>query len=76
MQTTRCAVQVDAGLLPGTPESEYTKVWVIQSEAWNAPDADQGTLLSELIGKATDYSVFLMMQPDRFNWVRTEWVWY
>jgi len=74
--STRCAIQVDAGVIPGQPEPEFSKVWVIQSEEWNPEDADQSTLLCELIGKASTYATFLMLQPDRFNWVKTEWIWY
>lgn len=77
MQTTRCAVQVDAGLLPGTPDPEFTKVWFIQSEEWHGTeDANKEMLLIELAGKANTYATLLMCRPDRLNWVKTEWVWY
>lgn len=76
MRTTRCAVQVDAGLVPGRPEPEFTKVWVIQSDEWHAEGASQDDLLCDLAGKANAYATLLMMRPDRFNWVKTEWIWY
>ena len=76
METTRCAVQVFAGVLPGTPEPEFTKTWVIQSDEWHAEGADQGMLLCELAGKACGYATYLMLQPDRYNWVKTEWIWF
>ncbi len=76
MQTTRCAVQVDAGLLPGTPDPEFTKVWAIQSEEWHAAEERQEMLLIELAGKANAYATLLMMRPDRLNWVKTEWIWF
>jgi len=75
MNATRCAVQVDAGVIPGEPEPIFSKAWAIQSDEWNA-STDQSTLLCELIGKASTYATFLMLQPDTFNWVKTEWIWY
>lgn len=77
METTRCAVQVFAGVLPGTPDPEFTKTWVIQSEEWHAADdGHKSMLLVELAGKANTYASYLMLQPDRFNWVKTEWIWF
>lgn len=77
METTRCAVQVDAGVLPGTPEPEFSKVWAIQSEEWHAAEGDeQVVLLVELAGKANAYATYLMLQPSRLNWVKTEWIWF
>lgn len=77
MTTTKCAVQVDAGVLPGAPEPEYTKVWVIQSDEWHDADGmGHATLLADLAGKANGWATYLMLQPQRFNWVKTEWIWY
>lgn len=76
MTTARCGVDVVAGVLPGTPMEEYTRQWFLTSEEWNADDADQAQLLTDLAGKATAWATYLMLQPDRVNWVKTEWVWF
>ena len=76
MKQTRVAVDVVAGVLPGTPIPEHTKTFTISSEDWNAEGADQAGLLAEMNGKAMGWAGYLMMQPDAFNWVKTEWVWF
>jgi hypothetical protein len=76
-QSARCGVDVVAGVLPGTPEDAVTQRWFITSEAWYANDGrDQARLLSDMNGKALAWANYLMMQPDRFNWVKLEWVWF
>lgn len=76
-QTVRMAVEVVAGLIPGKdPEPEYTKRWVLTSEQWNAEGVDQSALLAEINGRAQGYAMLLMLQPDRLNWVRTDWIWF
>jgi hypothetical protein len=74
-QSMRCAVDVVAGVLPGTPEPEFTRQWFLTSDAWNAKDANQANLLCDLAGQASAYATYLMLQPDRLNWVKTEWIW-
>jgi hypothetical protein len=76
-ESARCGVDVVAGVLPGTPEPEFTRQWFITSEEWNAADDDTKiNLLSDLGGRANGYAQYLMFQPDRLNWVKTEWVWF
>lgn len=76
-ESVRCGVDVVAGVLPGTPEPEFTRQWFITSEEWYADEgANQAHLLSDLAGKALAWSTYCMLQPDRFNWVKTEWVWF
>ena len=76
----RLIIEVVAGLLPGKdPDPEFTKRFAITSKAWRAAqDAGgdaAGRLLAETNGKAQGYAALLMLQPDRLNWVRTDWVW-
>lgn len=80
METARFAVDVVAGLIPGRdPEPEYTRRWVVTSKQWQEagekPDG-QSELLAETAGKACGYATLLMLQPNRLNWVKTEWVWF
>jgi hypothetical protein len=75
-KSVRCAVDVVAGVLPGTPEPEFTRTFHITSDEWYAADQDNKlNLLSDLAGRANGYAQYLMLAPDRFNWVKTEWVW-
>lgn len=73
----RCAVDVVAGVLPGQPEEEFTRRWFISSEDWNSAEGPtRNNLLTDLAGQASAYATFLMVQPERFNWVKVEWVWF
>lgn len=73
----RAAIEVTAGILPGQPDIEYTRRWVLPEAEWTDAQAKEqaGELLATLHGQAQGYAAFLMLQPDRLNWVRTEWVW-
>jgi hypothetical protein len=78
MKTARCLIEVTAGILPGKVEPELTRVYAVASEEWNATDGDgakRGELLAGINGKAQGYASWLMLQPDRLNWVRTDWLW-
>jgi hypothetical protein len=73
----RCAVDVFAGVLPGTPEDDLTRRFWITSEEWQANEGkNQSELLSDMAGKAAAWATFVMLQPERFNWVKLEWVWF
>ena len=77
IQSARCGVDVMAGVLPGTPEDEFTRRFYITSAEWhNAKGDEQAHLLTDLAGKANGYATYLMLQPDRLNWVKTEWIWF
>lgn len=73
-----CGVDVVSGVLPGTPDPTLTRQWFITSRKWNAAvnDDDRLMLLTGLAGKANAYATYLMLQPDRLNWVKVEWVWF
>lgn len=75
MNQAKVLLEVQAGVLPGTPEPEFTRQWAITSEEWHAPDANQSAILAEANGKMQGYAALLMLQPDRLNWVKTEWIW-
>jgi hypothetical protein len=77
MKSARVIVEVVAGLIPQQAEPEFTRRWALTSEEWYAAaDADaQFVLLAELNGRATGYAGMLMLQPQRLNWVRVDWIW-
>lgn len=75
--SARVIVEVVAGLIPNDPISEYTRRWALTGEEWRAA-TDEGIAqekLAELNGRAQGYAMLLMLQPDRLNWVRTDWLW-
>jgi hypothetical protein len=76
--TAKCGVDVVAGVLPGTPEEEFTRRWFITSSEWNAKDTGDHhlNLLCDIAGKANAYATYLMLQPQRLNWVKVEWIWF
>jgi len=82
-RTARVVVEVLAGLLPGKdPDPLFTRRYVIHSDEWAdamaKADRDGGAainrLLAETNGQAQGYAGMLMMQPDRLNWVRVDWI--
>lgn len=77
MESVRLVLEVQAGVVPGHPEPEHTRQYVLTSRQWEnaVQDGTTGPVLAELTGRAQGYALLLTLQPDRFNWVRTEWVW-
>jgi hypothetical protein len=77
VESARVIVEVQAGVVPGTAEPEHTRRWALSSTEWHTAETG-GTAhiaLAELNGKAQGYAMLLMLQPDRFNWVRADWLW-
>jgi hypothetical protein len=77
MEQAKILLEVTAGIIPERPEPELTKQWAITSAEWQQATEDdaQGFLLSTRNGQAQGYAGWLMMQPDRVNWVKTNWIW-
>jgi hypothetical protein len=79
-RTARIVVEVLAGLMPGgTPDPDFTRRYVITDQEWATAKQDPtgvalGVLLAETNGRAAGYAGMLMLQPDRLNWVRTDWI--
>lgn len=70
-------LEVCAGVVPGVPETEHTRRWVISSARWHELEAMPGLqaeALAKLNGEAQGYAMLLMLQPERFNWVKVEWL--
>lgn len=76
-QNARLVVEVQAGVVPGHAEPQYSRWYVLTSQQWERAGVDgtTGEVLAELNGKAQGYAALLMLQPDRLNWVRTDWMW-
>lgn len=78
-KSARVIIEVVAGLIPQQPMDEYTKRFVITSDEWNAaleaPEDRAAEILAERNGQAIGYASWLMLQPNRLNWVRTDWIW-
>jgi hypothetical protein len=79
-RNARIIIEVVAGLLPGKdPDPEYTQRYVVYEDDWAQAKGDEtgltlGRLLAETNGRAIGYAGYLMMQPERVNWVRTDWI--
>lgn len=85
-ESARLIIEVVAGLIPGKdPDPAYTRRWAITSAEWaDAVNADEDAdeahrfhtylLLTGRAAQADEYARALR-NPQRFNWVRTEWVW-
>ncbi len=75
-ESARVIVEVVAGLIPGKdPDPEFTRRFHITGAEWEEAGENQGNLLAEVNGRAQGYAGYLMLQPDRLNWVRTDWIW-
>lgn len=77
----RVGIDVVAGVIPQRSEPEYFRQWFITSTEWQKASEDetgmeQAKLLADLAGKAAAWQTYLMLQPDRVNWVKTEWIWF
>lgn len=73
----RLVIEVTAGVLPGVPDLHHSRAYNMSTDEWEkAQEAGlEGSALAELNGQAAGYAALLQLQPDRLNWVRTEWVW-
>lgn len=75
-ESARVLIEVLAGVIPGEPMPEYTRRIGITSAEWESAGSEgRGELLADRNGSAIGYAGWLMMQPDRVNWVRTDWIW-
>jgi hypothetical protein len=83
--SAKVIIEVQAGLIPGRPEPEFSRRWAVTSDEWDeAQNADdqadpehalhQALLLAFRAAEADEYAR-LLRNPGRFNWVRTDWIW-
>jgi hypothetical protein len=82
----RCAWEVTAGLIPGTPIGEHTKRWCLTGETWEAENSmteaefqkarpDGRSTFIEFRDAAYEYARSLT-DPRYINWVRVDWIWF
>jgi hypothetical protein len=79
-ENARLLVEVTAGLIPQRPDPEYTRLFALTEWEWAAARAAEVTgkemeAIASVNGRAQGYAAMLMLQPDRVNWVRTDWIW-
>jgi hypothetical protein len=89
MKSVKLVIEVTAGLRPGLPEPQFTRRWTITSDEWEQAQAEDDALLETgdnehavhaallLAFRAAEADEYarLLRNPQRFNWVRTEWEW-
>jgi hypothetical protein len=72
------AWQVRAGIIPGTPELEFGRIWAYTSEDYEkdvATPPEQNTIFAQRRDEALEYAKGLI-DPARLNWVEVTWIWY
>ncbi len=88
--SAKAAIEVTAGLVPGQPQPELTRQWWISSDEWasaealNAQQPAQGVMPVDYVGRlmadkqgaAMAYAQLLMFQPDQYNFVTVNWLWF
>jgi len=70
MEGLKCSIVVQAGLVPGEPLEGSARRWdFTQQDLDNPPKFIDGS------GAAMNYAMHLQ-NPNKFNWVKLEWIWY
>jgi len=75
---TTAAFEVVAGIIPGQPMPELTKIFPYESgdlEADKLVPQDQQTIYSKLSEEAHQYARSLE-NPAHLNWVQVTWIWF
>jgi len=70
MNSLKCSIHVWAGIIPGEPDSRFTRTWNFTQE-----DLDNPPNYIDRTGAAMNYAMSLQ-NPKKVNWVKLEWVWY
>jgi hypothetical protein len=75
--SARLIIEVTAGVNPGHVDAEHSRRYALSARQWEQAGgpAEEAALLAELNGQAQGYAGLLMLQPDRFNFVDTKWLW-
>ena len=76
--SVRCAWEVSAGLIPGIPESDHTRRWWVTSpDYWSAAEKGEEALRALIEEKEAEARAYYeeLRNPNRWNWVRLDWVW-
>lgn len=81
MKAARIAIEIVAGVVPGTPVPEFTKRFVITSDAWykqgdyEGKDDEAEMEVMKVYGLAQEY-MRTLWNPKRANWVRCDWIYF
>lgn len=84
MEQARLIIEVTAGIVPGTPEPEFTRRFTVTSAEWQeaqetvqAEDAIFHPAAELIVIRAAQADAYAMMlrDPSRINWTRTDWLW-
>ena len=70
MEGLKCSVHVLAGVIIGERIPEATRTWNFTQE-----DLDNPPTYIDRTGAAMNYAMSLQ-NPQKYNWVRLEWLWY
>lgn len=84
LESAKVIIEVTAGVIPGTPEPQFTRRWAITSREWE--EAQQKDMMEDgifhpmaelLVLRAAQADAYAMMlrDPSRINWTRTDWIW-
>lgn len=73
MESARCIFEVTAGILPMEPENEFTRRFALTSSEWNQGQGWDRFI--EVQEEAMAYATELQQRPNRFNFVRVDWIW-
>jgi hypothetical protein len=75
--SAKLLIEVQAGVIPGTPEPEFTKRWgwtSVEQENLVKGDPAAKAQYIRIAGESREYAASLE-DPQRFNWVRRDWLW-
>lgn len=72
-EAARCVWEVTAGIIPGTAEPEFTKRFGMTSGDYESPYSSE--IFTSRMTEAVHYAQQLH-DPNRFNWVRVDWIWF
>lgn len=68
-------IVVEAGVIPGQPQAELTRTWHLTNDVIEACEADPADYrYMDICGAAMNYAANLQ-NPNRCNWVSTNWMW-
>lgn len=73
IKSAKVLIEVQAGIVPGTPMPEYTKRWAITSEQWAGETAQAREDIVRIYGESREYAATLE-DPRKLNWVRRDWL--
>jgi hypothetical protein len=78
-KSTRVLIEVVAGIVPNTIMPEHTKQFAITSDVWYAQGEYEERKEEAQMEAMKIYGVALeymrsMMNPQRVNWVRLDWI--